>query len=413
MKIFEKYKFINRFSKLPRDIFTKSKTLNLTCLELDIVFKLLNFKINENDIYPNLNKISERSGTSVRSYQRAFSSLKEKGYLSISQNKDENGRFSVNTYNMDWIFSIIDTLSKQLYIDFNTNRIFWDKSSNLGNCSFIAVPKILDFFQKKLDINQKELLFLKYLFWYIDDNWISEISLNQISKTTPLSRTILQKLVSSLSDKWFIKVKEQYHWRSKIRVRNRYDIKPLLNKLNELEREKVEWKLKEKWLWKDFTKTRKHRNLSTFSDKENTKNKNKINKQERVFFLENEVRRLQLDVFGKDSESAKLIREYQNEINSLKYWDIDSNSIWNLIKERFKKVDSVTDFNSDVWYQAKLICDKLNWNWNKSFNMYIKAVKYLPWTVDRFVWCSLEKAKYKERYFAKCISKELKKLNLT
>jgi len=411
MKIFKKFKFLNRFTKIPRSIFTQSKAINLTKQNLDIIFKLLNFYIDNNEITPNLTKLSERSWISIRTYQRAFSCLKEKGYIEINKRKDLKGKFTTNSYKLDSLFSKIDSLSNQLYIDFESNNIFWAKSSTLANCSFIAVPKALDFFQKEIDLWCEENLFLKYLFWYLDDDWISEVSLNIIAKTTPLTRKSLQRAVVSLQEKGLIKVSEQFYARTKIRVRNRYDLKPLLKKLNTLERLKVENKLKEKGIWKDFTKERKYRTVEV-KQKEIKKKESTFNNRERIAFLKNEIGRLQPQLRSKYSEIAELIRQHQLEINELKFSSAKENSIANLVKKRLKNIKPDDDVHSDVWYRAKMICEKLNWNWNKSFNLYIKAVKKLPWTVDRFMWYALEKGVKKERYFATCVSKEFRKLEL-
>jgi hypothetical protein len=93
MKIFTKYKFLNRFARIPRTIFTSSKGLNLSMSELDAIFKLLNFDINNTNITPNLTLLSERAGTSIRTFQRTFSKLKEKELLSIEQLKNNEGKF--------------------------------------------------------------------------------------------------------------------------------------------------------------------------------------------------------------------------------------------------------------------------------------------------------------------------------
>lgn len=412
MKIFKKFKFINRFAKVPREIFSQSKALNLSTQDLDVIFKLLNFSISGSKINPNLSKIVERSGTSIRTFQRSFSVLKEKGYLEIQHNKDEKGRFTTNSYNINGLFNKLDSLNNQLYIDFDSNSIFWARSSALNKCSFIATPKALDFFQKKLNLSCKETIFIKYLFWYINDEWFSEISLNITAKTTPLSRTILQKLVKSLQEKELLWVKEQFHWRSKIRIRNRYDLNPLLKALDKLEKKKVEEKLKEKWLWKDFSKERKFRSVSPKIETKRKNKKIKIKTKERMDFLKNEIQRLQPKLISKNSEVAEIIRQYQTEYTELKYCSSEENNIWSLIKSRLESLKNNVGDHSEFWYRAKLICDQLNWNWKSSFNMYIKAVKLLPGTIDRFVGHSLEKGINKERYFATCVSRELQKLKL-
>ncbi len=413
MKIFKKFKFLNRFSKIPRDIFSHSKELNLSSRDLDVIFKIQNFIIGKNDIIPNLTKIAERSWTSIRTFQRSLNDLKERWYLEVLKRKDEVGKFTTNSYKIDWLFSKLDILNNQTYMDFDNECIFWTESSGLDNCSFVLVPKTLDFFQKKLNISINENLFLKYLLWYIDDNWVSEISLNYTTKTTPLTRKTLQRCVKSLEEKWLIVIKEQFHWKTKIRRRNRYDLKPLLEELNELERARVEEKLKEKWKWKDYSKSRTH-NLSELSSTSTEgKEENSFNNKERILFLKNEIFRLQSNLTSKYSETADTIRQYQQEINELEHNSIKSGLISHLMQKRLDVLSNSWDKHSEFGYRAKILCDKLNWNWNKSFNLYIKAVKKLPWTVDRFVWLALEKAKNREKYFAKCVSKEFRKLELT
>jgi len=417
MKIFTKYKFLNRFARIPRTIFTSSKGLNLSMSELDAIFKLLNFDINNTNITPNLTLLSERAGTSIRTFQRAFSKLKEKELLSIEQLKNNEGKFWTNSYNLSWLISKIELLSSnQLAFQFDSEGAFWAESSLLYTQWFIAVPKTLDFFQKELDLDTKEIIFLKYLLWFIDDSWIAEISLNYTSKTTPLTRRSLQRIINTLTEKKLIIIKEQYHWRSKIRTRNRYDIKPLLWKLNQLEKKKVENKLIEQWKWKDYK--REYKSINNTYNPSIPKSKPKVVNKERVLFLENEIRRLQPELLSKYSETAELIRGYQSELSLLKHSTVD-NSIWTLIWDRFKMLSKsrekprrVEEECPEHVIKAKFICDKLRWNWNKSSNFYIKSVLLLPNTVDRFVSTAYEKALKKECYFTTSVSKEFRKLKL-
>jgi len=142
MKIFTKYKFLNRFARIPRTIFTSSKGLNLSMSELDAIFKLLNFDINNTNITPNLTLLSERAGTSIRTFQRTFSKLKEKELLSIEQLKNNEGKFWTNSYNLSWLISKIELLSSnQLAFQFDSEGVFWAESSLLYTQWFIAVPK--------------------------------------------------------------------------------------------------------------------------------------------------------------------------------------------------------------------------------------------------------------------------------
>jgi len=240
--------------------------------------------------------------------------------------------------------------------------------------------------------------------------------LNYTSKTTPLTRRSLQRIINTLTEKKLIIIKEQYHWRSKIRTRNRYDIKPLLWKLNQLEKKKVENKLIEQWKWKDYK--REYKSINNTYDPSLPKSKPKIVNKERVLFLENEIRRLQPELLSKYSETAELIREYQSELSLLKHSTVD-NSIWTLIWDRFEILSKsreeprrVEEKCPEHVIKAKFICDKLRWNWNKSSNFYIKSVLLLPNTVDRFVSTAYEKARKKECYFTTSVSKEFRKLKL-
>ncbi len=425
MKFWKKYKFLSRTTALSKHIFSNSKKLWLKTSDLDFIFKLLNFS-HFWTINSNLQILSKKSWTSKRTFQNTIKKLKEKWYLQIIQKRHSNWLFSTNSYDLSWLFNAVKNVSdnKQLRINFAEEKPFWKLSSTLELGCATYVPKVLDCFQKSLNITSNENVFLKYLFWYIDNDWISEISLNYATKTTSFTRTLLSKMVKELSEKGLIIVKEQFFWTWKIRIRNRYDLKPLLDHLNELERKKVDILLKKKGKWLDYNsqniKPKELVGLSQSLSNKNTNQKNiKINNQNesKIRFLENEIRRYQSNYFSKYSQTAEIVRTYQKELSELKYWNINNNKLNNLVLNRINnirnsKTGNRTKISKENYIKAEYTCNKLWWNWNKSFNLYIKAVKKLPWTVDRFVWLALEKAKNKEKYFAKCVSKEFRKLEL-
>lgn len=414
MKIFKDKKFINRFTQNPRKLFEYSKRLSMDIWCLDIIFKLLNFNhFDENKA--NLTNISDRSWTSIRTFQRSLKKLDSTGLIKIQRNKDNKWKYTTNTYDLSWVFVAVEKISdeeKQLSLFEDSSECFWKKSSTLGSLGMSFSPRVLDFFQKELDITQSENVFIKYILWFTDDKWITEISLNYTAKTTPFTRSSLTKIISSLEKKWLLSVKEQFCAKTWYRVRNRYDINPLMQKLNELERKKVEKKLKSQWKWKDYNSNRKSKPIDIII-KEEGSDKSKIDssiKNERINFLHNEICRLQRNLSSKYSEEADLIRQYQKELSDLKYKKEKSFS--ELIKER---VLNAANNNGKVWnndlYRAKDICLKLNWSWDKSRNFYIKAIKLFPNSVDRHVVTSIEKAKFsKERYFLRTVSNLFKKL---
>ena len=93
---------------------------------------------------------------------------------------------------------IIDERKKeenQLSLNLSNTFSFWEESSTLAYTCLAYTPRVLDFFQKELKVSQKENVLLKYLFWYLDNDFIAEVSLNIISKTTCISRTTLTSAV--------------------------------------------------------------------------------------------------------------------------------------------------------------------------------------------------------------------------
>lgn len=405
MKIFSKFKFLkNRITQIPRSVLKNSRDLWLSYWELDIILKLLNFS-HFSEIFPNLTELSKQTWVSVRTYQRDLSSLEDKWLLSFSQRRTKEGYFSTNNYDLSWLFKKIEEIkgNNQLSIF----DVFWEESNIPGG--FILSPRILDFFQKELNIDRKEILVIKYLFYYIDQTWMSEISLNYISKISPLSRTSIQKAIKTLVDKSLIEVKEEFSWRW-VKLRNKYFLTPLLKKLNNLEKNKVEKILKEQWKWKDFTKSRLKGEIKQKQD-----NKEVISN--RIIFLENEILKLQSCIISKNSSSAEKIREYQLELNDIKYKPLSNNSLSNLLLERFSNIKKIKDveknwkskYSKDQYRKAKNICDSLKGDWNKNSNFYLKAVSVCETTIDRYVWMTKENAKNKERYFLTCVSKVFKK----
>ena len=424
MKVYEKYKFLTRTTRIPREVFTYSKELWLKIWDLDFILKVLNFSHFEK-ICPNLQNISEKSGTTKRTFQNSMKKLKEKGFLSVSQSREESGSFSTNSYDLWGLFTIIDERKKeenQLSLNLSNTFSFWEESSTLAYTCLAYTPRVLDFFQKELKVSQKENVLLKYLFWYLDNDFIAEVSLNIISKTTCISRTTLTSAVKWLSDKWLITVKEQFVWYGKkIRYKNRYDLKPLLEKLNELERQKVEKKLKDQGRWIDYSKQRKHawvsNNNTSDTEKENIDiptYKKQPKNTERINFIKNEIFRLKPTITSKYWEVANNIRELEQELNELQNNDMNKQSLAFLMSQRFKKIKSAISNNiiSDPnTIKAREICNKLWWNWQRNRNFYIKSVRLFPNTVERFVATSWEKSrKSKENYFSVCMSKEFEKL---
>lgn len=424
MKNFNSYKFINRFTQLPRVSFSHSKAMNMKIKDLDIVFKLLNFYKESFEINPNLSQLSEKSGTTTKTFQRIFSKLKKESYLKIKQNKDTNWYFSTNTYNLDWYFEKLIALqgqNKQLTLDFNCDsNSFWWKSKSLHCLWFIAVPRALDFYQSELDISASENVFIKYLFWYINQYHSAEISLNIMAKTTCFSRKTLQNIVKSLSEKWIIKVSKKIvsgTWRMQV---NRYHLRPLLEKLNNLEKLKVENKLRARWTWKDYK--REHRSIKKSNNvTEKIQEKTYNNSNTRRIFIQNELLRLKTIINITDTKIYNQIQWYEAELKILNGFSNGENNLSAILENKFKHLQKnrTTDTKVNVSYiskndliKAQNICKELRWNWKKSANFYIKAVTKFPNSIDRYVASAKELAKWpKENYFMTCVSKEFKKLN--
>jgi DNA-binding MarR family transcriptional regulator len=422
MRIYEKYKFLNRTTRLPRELFTYSEKLWLKLWDIDFIFKLFNFSHFEK-ISPNLQIIADQSGMTKSSFQSSMKKLKEKGYLKVSQNRWKKWAFWTNTYDLSGLFNIINKMKKeevQLSLNFYNKYTLWKWPNTLELGCPVHVPRVLDFFQKDLSVSQKENVLLKYLFWYLDENFISEVSLNIISKTTSISRSTLTSAIKWLSAKGLIIVKEQFVWYGKkIRYKNRYDLKPLLEQLNELERQKVENKLKDQGRWIDYSKQRKHSWISenTANEEENIeipKYTKKTKKYERINFVKNEIFRLKPQIRSKHSEIAIQIREFEQELSELQNNDTIKQSLAFLVGERMRKIKSKKGthvINQGEIIKAKEICSKLCWNWQRNRNFYIKSVRLFPNTVDRFVASSWEKSrKSKENYFWVCMSKEFQKI---
>ena len=422
MKFFNNYKFLWRISRIPRELFIFSKDLDLWVWELDFLTKLFNFS-NFSEIKPNLDNFSKKAWTSKRSYQDIIKKLKNKGYLEVCQNRSDRGYFETNTYNINGLFSAINQLKdqdKQLVLDFNTKFSFWEGSSTLESNCVVCSPRVLDFFQKELKISQKENLVLKYLFWYTDDNYISEVSLNIIAKTTCISRQTLTRAIKWLSEKGLIIIKEQFvgHWR-KIRYKNRYDLKPLLEQLNELERQKVEKKLKEQWKWKDYNQKRTYSRINKKVEEKEIKQEkkqenNQTRNQERINYIKNEIFRLKPRLKSKYWKLADHIRSLELELNELKNNNIQKQSLSSLISDRLSKLSQKKSISTS-WeiIKARNICERVCWNWEKNKNLYIKAVRFFPNTVERYAITSIEKAKKsKENYFSVCLKKDFQKLQV-
>lgn len=405
MKVFEKYKFINRFTKLPRVLFLKAKEMGLSFGEFDILSKLLNYSHFET-ITPNLTDLSQKTWISVRTYQRSLSSLQEKGIIQVSQNK-VNGKFSTNSYDISAFFVLLQQASwKQLTMDFDS---VWTDSSIPGG--FIFSPVILDSFQKELWVDQKECLFLKYLILYMDDWFNSEISLNYLSKISPLWRSTLTRVIQTLEEKWIIETIAQFSKKGRIRTANMYNIKALFQKINELERKKVQKILEEKWEWR----SKKPRVEELVWNIPETLNTPMHNTETRIAFLENEINNLQNQCFAKNSQTAELIREYQEELSQLKY--TKPSTFADLILQRIKAQQVKQDkpeqkewkakYNPHQYLQAHKLCDTLKWNWKQNSNFYLKIIATFPNTYERYQALAMD-AKIPERYFLVCLAKKLK-----
>lgn len=407
-----KLKFVNRFTRIPRKIFDKK--LELSFQEIDMILKLLNFQVFWSTVKPNLTVISENSWVSIRTYQRVLKSLREKNLISIEQNRSKEGLFDSNNYDMSGIFNTLSADDKQLSLDSFFDRkdplSYWEESSALSVC---FIPRALDSFQKELDLDSKEVVFIKFLLSRTDADAVSEISLNWVAKYTVFKRATLSKIIKSLSDKWLILMKEQYVWKSKIRTMNRYDLKPLYRKLNDLEKKKVQEKLEKEGKWVDYTKQRKKWEIEISTVPAYTPKK-KQNVEERIWFLENEISRLQwASYIWKNSSVADTIREYQKELNDLKYTPLTTGSLGSIVAQRYEHIKALKhdSRSSDDLHKALEICQKLRGNWDKTRNFYLKAVKMLPRTIDGYVATTLELSnKSKERYFTKMVSKILQKV---
>lgn len=78
---------------------------------------------------------------------------------------------------------------------------FGQYARSLLQNGFIFVPRNLDEFQDKLSLSTHELLFIKYLFGYMDESGTASISLNIMIKHLPISKSAATGIVSSLVSK--------------------------------------------------------------------------------------------------------------------------------------------------------------------------------------------------------------------
>lgn len=403
MKFFEKYKFLKRTTKIPYDIFTKSSSIWLKWRDLDLITKLFNYNHFNEGIFPDLNKLAKRSWYDIKTITRSTKDLEWKWLLKINKTNSNKKSFDLSN-----IYSEIVKQNNQLYINFDDNSI-GGLSNDLSELPYITIPKSLDYFQWKLWLKSWEIIFLKYLFWFLDTNLISNVSLNTISKITPISRTSLTSYIKNLESKWLIITKEVFHWRTKIRKTNRYDLKPLLEKLNELERIKSKDAQIKNWTWVDYNKQRTHRTLSEINlPKEKVISPEE--KQDRMNYLENEIRNIKFNSYiSKYSDDSCKIRAYEEELSNLK-WDSPS-SFSDILRDRFNNLAEWSKSNlSSSELEAKDICDKLWWNWDRSRNMYFKAIKILWNSVYRHMTSAIELANNpskRENYFATIIKNEI------
>lgn len=417
MYFFKKFKFLWRTTKVPREIFANAKEIWLTYQELDVVTKLLNFKIDDNEIRPNMTALAERAWVSLRTFQRVIKKLEQKELLTREQIRASDWSLGNNVFDLKWLFKKLDNSISQLYMNFYNWKIIWSEATNEKNISYFTVPKALDFFQKELDLTTKDVVFIKYLFAYIDKDFKSNVSLNYISKTSCMSRTTLTRAVKNLEKLWLLEISAKYHKLTKIRKKNSYNLLPLLERLNELERAKTESRVRAKWNWKDYATENAKRSHSVKNvvkiDVTETKENSSFDKAARIDQLENEIRNLQVSLTSKDSPEAQKIRLCQDELSMLKYWDSEKNAFSSILMERYKNLKSnKRSGDNETYAKARLICERLAWNWERSRNLYVKAVKLLPSTVDRFVELTLEKAQHKEKYFSRCMAKEFQNHNI-
>lgn len=421
MKFFKQFRFLNKLPNIPKMIFKYSKELKLTVTELDFIFKIYNYSHLENGITPSLSNMADRSWVSLRSLQRVSKKLQDKGILSVERRKDSEWKYQTNSYCINWLqekLLEIDVYNTQLSMDFESHSIMWVES-DINRYGYIAKPRVLDYYQNELELTTQENVFITYLLGYIDNRWIAEVSLNYASRTTPFSRTKLSEIIKSLSNRWYIISKEQFKWKGKYKKKNRYDLSPLMNKLNELERSKVEKILREKWEWKDYNTQRKAKWISnTFVPEEKADKRDNRKIQKRREFLLNEISRFQSQYISKDSHEAQLVREYQQELNGLENESINNWSLKNLMMERFKKLKQKpkTPWNNNLskfeFYEARELCKRTWWDWKKDFNFYIKSVKTFPNVYRKHLASAIELWKNTDRYFKTCMWKEFTKLTI-
>lgn len=147
---------------------------------------------------------------------------------------------------------------------------------------------------------------------YADKEGISSVSLTKMNEHLGFCRTKIISSLQKLSLAGLVHTEHSTKFGRKLR--NRYNLKPLVKKLENLERAEVRTKLEEKGQWRDYS-SRSSRSIKTAKPVQPVLDQNQKRNSHigRVKEIDAEISSLKSQFFPKDSEEASLIRVLESE----------------------------------------------------------------------------------------------------
>jgi predicted transcriptional regulator len=411
---------------IPRALIENVKHFGLSGSEIDFVLKLLAFNMN-GVICPTIQALSARSGTSEKTYQRAAEELQRKGLITKIQQRGENWKLGSNNYDLSLLWNavgerVVGSRGNQLSIfsfslldsadwsEDGGNSIlsrFWESADTVLERGWAFFPRAIDTHQKVLSMSSFESVILKYLFMYADSEGVSSVSFTKMNEHLGFSKTKIVNSLQKLSLEGLIHTEHSTKFGRKLR--NRYNLKPLVKKLEDLERVTVQTKLEGKGQWRDYS-SRSIRSIKATNPTQAALEKKRNSHVGRVKEIDAEISNLKSHFFSKESEEASLIRVLESERSEILGWSTGMSSLKEILAARMKSIPETYNSVDPVREEAQNICRRLRGNWSQNKRFYMKVVRNLGTTIDRFVASSNELWRNPERYFISSISKEMRRV---
>jgi len=426
------------FNAIPRLFFSNLNNTDqkITIKEFDVILKIQSHDFSGNKLFPKIEDLSKNSGYSKQSIWRFVSSLVKKELITTEHIRDEKWQFKTKLYNLENFYNkCISSLDSdnEKEISWKPKKIiptlnwkFWKYREDILQKWFIRAPRWLDIYQKDLKIDAYESVFLKYVFWFIDEHWRTSVSLRWLSRNTSFTTDKLTTVIADLEKKGLIKITTRFkkNW---FKTSNSYDLTGLIDQIIFLEgKKKIS---NHEAFMKSCNWTRVHKWSSLIKKSEYKTSEERIlkeqRKEQRIDQIQDKIRFLYSDP-SQISRNISEIKELQQELENINsnhtdqtnkgdsyLWVLMWNIIWNkqFIVNNRKIKKSKSSYTIEHFIEAEEICNQLNWNWKKDKWFFVKSIKLFPWTVYRHLTDAKEKAKKnKLKYFAKTMANEFKKI---